>query len=88
MTWQMVDKNLAPLTTSEVFFLGTKGGGAFFGNVGSFEPGYKFDALVIDDESLQIEIERSIEERVQRFIYCGDDRNIMTRFVDGQEIKL
>ena len=88
MIWQMVDNNLAPLTMPEVFFLGTKGGGAFFGNVGSFEPGYKFDALVIDDASLQIEIERSIEERVQRFIYCGDDRNIMTRFVDGSEIKL
>jgi guanine deaminase len=88
MIWQMVDNKLAPLTTPEVFFLGTKGGGAFFGNVGSFEPGYKFDALVIDDDSLQIEIERSIEERVQRFIYCGDDRNIMTRFVDGSEIKI
>ncbi len=68
--------------------MATKGGGAFFGNVGSFEPGYEFDALVIDDKSLQIELERSIEERVQRYIYCGDDRNIKARFVKGQEILL
>ncbi len=88
MVWQMCDKELAPLTTSEAFYLGTKGGGAFFGQVGSFEPGYKFDALVIDDSDLQIEIERSIEERVQRFIYCGDDRNIIKRYIDGNEIKL
>jgi len=86
MVWQMCDKSLAPLTTSEVFYLGTKGGGSFFGQVGSFEPGYKFDALVIDDESLKIELDRSIEERVQRFIYCGDDRHIIRRFVDGREI--
>lgn len=88
MVWQMVDNSLAPLTTSEVFYMATKGGGAFFGNVGSFEPGYEFDALVIDDKSLQIELERSIEERVQRYIYCGDDRNIKARFVKGQEILL
>ncbi len=88
IVWQMVDNSLAPLTTSEVFYMATKGGGAFFGNVGSFEPGYEFDALVIDDKSLQIELERSIEERVQRYIYCGDDRNIKARFVKGQEILL
>jgi len=88
MTWQMRDNALAPLTTSEVFYLGTKGGGEFFGKVGSFEPGYKFDALVIDDASLQIELERSIEERVQRFIYCGDDRNIVERFIEGRKIEI
>lgn len=87
MIWQMRDKDLAPLTTPEVFYMGTKGGGRFFGNVGSFEPGYAFDALVINDESLQIAFERSLEERIQRFIYCGDDRNIVARYVEGEEIK-
>jgi len=88
MVWQMCDKELKPLTTSEAFYLGTKGGGSYFGQVGSFEPGYKFDALVIDDSGLQIELERSIEERIQRFIYCGDDRNIINRYVDGREIEV
>ncbi len=88
MIWQMVDSSLQPLTTSEVFYMGTKGGGAFFGRVGSFEPGYRFDALVIDDTELHIELDRSVEERLQRFIYCGDDRNIHARYVDGCEIIL
>ena len=30
--------------------------------------------------------ERTIEERVQQFIYEGDDRNILRRFVRGEEI--
>ena len=38
------------LTLSEVFYLGTTGGGKFFGNVGSFEKGYEFDAVVLNDE--------------------------------------
>ncbi len=29
IVWQMVDNSLAPLTTSEVFYMATKGGGAF-----------------------------------------------------------
>jgi guanine deaminase len=88
MVWQMTDKALTPLTTSEVFYMGTKGGGAFFGQVGSFEPGYRFDALIIDDKDLHIELDRSVQERLQRFIYCGDDRNIIERYVDGQRIEL
>ncbi len=38
----------------KLFFLGTKGGGSFFGKVGSFEEGYEFDGLVIDDANLNI----------------------------------
>lgn len=86
MKWLETDKKYDPLTTSEVFYLGTKGGGKFFGQVGSFEPGYEFDALVIDDTGLGFEGERSIEERIQRYIYCGDDRNIVARYVSGNKV--
>ncbi|MBV7274134.1 guanine deaminase [Clostridium sp. PL3] len=72
------------LSTSEVFYMGTKGGGEFFGKVGSFEKGYDFDALVIGDEDLGETDFRSVEERLQRFIYCGDDRNIIKRYVAGK----
>ena len=72
------------LTMSEAFYMGTKGGGEFFGKVGSFEEGYSLDALVINDENLGECDFRSIEERLQRFIYCGDDRNIIKRFVAGK----
>ena len=40
------------LRLPEAFHMATKVGGALFGKVGSFEPGYEFDALVIrEDES-------------------------------------
>ena len=51
MHWRYADKGQRPLSFSEGFYLATKGGGSFFGKVGSFEPGYEFDALVIDDPS-------------------------------------
>jgi guanine deaminase len=72
------------LTMAEAFYMGTKGGGEFFGKVGSFEDGYSLDALVIDDKNLGDRDSRSIEERLQRFIYCGDDRNITKRYVSGK----
>ncbi|MBU3101212.1 MULTISPECIES: guanine deaminase [Clostridium] len=79
-----VDK---PLNIAELFYLATKGGGEFFGKVGSFEEGYAFDALVIDDSSMPTFKAFSIEERLQRFIYAGDDRNIKVRYVAGREIE-
>ncbi|WIV13098.1 guanine deaminase [Proteiniborus sp. MB09-C3] len=84
--WLETNKELAPLTTSEVFYLGTKGGGKFFGKVGSFEEGYEFDALVIDDSSF-LGDNLTLEERLQRFIYLGDDRNIVERYVAGNRIE-
>ncbi|MCY6484415.1 guanine deaminase [Clostridium aestuarii] len=83
--WLQSNKKYTPLSTSEVFYMGTKGGGEFFGKVGSFEEGYEFDALIIDDSSLG-EVNRDIEERLQRFIYIGDDRNIVARYVAGNKI--
>ena len=74
------------LTLSEVFWLATKSAGSFFGKVGSFEPGYEFDALVIDDRDLNHD-HYSLLHRLERFIYLGDDRQIVHRFCQGQEIK-
>lgn len=86
LQWLETNKKLKPLTSSEAFFLGTKGGGSFFGRVGSFEEGYEFDGLVIDDSNLG-DIDRlSLEERIQKFLYAGDDRNIIARYVQGVEV--
>ena len=49
LRWRMQDDGLKPLTLEEVFYIATKGGGEFFGNVGSFEPGFELDAVVLDD---------------------------------------
>jgi cytosine/adenosine deaminase-related metal-dependent hydrolase len=48
MYYRMVDENCKPLVFSEAFYLATKGGGAFFGKVGSFEEGYEFDAVILE----------------------------------------
>ena len=81
-----LDHSKAFLTLSEVFWIATKSAGSFFGKVGSFEPGYEFDALVIDDAVLY-PAEYSLQHRLERFIYVGDDRQIVHRFCRGQEIK-
>ena len=73
------------LSLSEAFWLATKSGGSFFGKVGSFEPGYAFDALVIDDSDLNFD-NYTIQHRLERYIYLGDDRQLTHRFCQGKEI--
>ncbi len=81
----MHDHSKKFLSLSEIFWIATKSAGSFFGKVGSFEPGYEFDALVIDDDVLHPS-EYSLLHRLERFIYLGDDRQIIHRFCRGQEI--
>ena len=78
--------NVPFLSLSEVFWIATKSAGSFFGRVGSFEPGYEFDALVIDDSDLNHD-NYTLLERLERYIYLGDDRQISHRFCSGKEIK-
>lgn len=73
------------LSFSEAFWIATKSGGSFFGKVGSFETGYTFDALVIDDQRLN-GTEYSLAERLERYIYLGDPADIQHRFCQGKEL--
>lgn len=73
------------LSLSEAFWLATKSGGSFFGKVGSFEPGYELDALVIDDGYLNYD-HYTLEQRLERYIYLGDDRDIRWRFCRGTKL--
>lgn len=86
MIWLDSDKELDPLTFPESFYLGTKGGGEFFGKVGSFEKGYEFDALVIDDSEFTDLNDLTVGERLEKYIYAGDDRNIQERYVSGEKV--
>jgi guanine deaminase len=88
LRWRLVDDNLSPLTVEEAFYLGTMGGGEFFGKVGSFLPEYEFDAVVIDDSSLLHPQQLSLKERLERVIYLADDRNIYDKYVSGNKITL
>lgn len=82
----LYDKDNEPLTLSQVFYLGTKGGGEFFGNTGSFEEGCYADLLILDDsENTQFRALSPIE-RLEKLIYTGDDRNITSRILRGNEV--
>lgn len=74
------------LSESEGFYLATKVNGKFFGDdIGSFEEGYKFDALVIrDDNPLLMTL--SPLEQLERFIYCGETKHIIARYLEGNQI--
>ena len=87
MYFRMVDEAYKPLTFPEAFYLATKGGGAFFGKVGSFEAGYEFDAVVMDDSVLPHPQSLNLAERMERAVYLGlDEKNITAKFVAGRKI--
>ena len=63
-------------------------GGEFFGKVGSFEEGYEFDAVVLDDSVLAHPQALNLAERMERAVYLGlDEKKISAKFVDGRKIK-
>ena len=72
LRWRLVDQDAPALTLAEALYLATKGGGAFFGKVGSFEPGYTFDAIVMDDSGLPTTRTCTLAERLERVIYLSD----------------
>lgn len=86
MKWVHGGHKEAFLSLSEAFWLATKSGGSFFGKVGSFEPGYAFDALVIDDSDLNFD-NYTLQHRLERYVYLGDDRQLKHRFCQGKEIQ-
>jgi guanine deaminase len=91
--------NEKALTIEEAFFLGTKGGGEFFGKsgmgyCGSFERDFEFDALVINDNALEAHAPEaralaapfslSVHDRLERAIYICDNGNIKAKYVRGK----
>ena len=82
------------LTLEEAFYLGSAGGGSFFGkhncteagSSGSFEAGWDFDALVIDDSPFASIDKRSLRDRLERVVYLSDQQNIIEKYVRGVSI--
>lgn len=86
LRWRLADQSLKPLTLEEVFYMGTAGGGSFFGKVGSFLKGYEFDAVVFDDSSFSSPRRLEVRERLERLIYLSDDRQVAGKYVKGKRI--
>ncbi len=82
----LVDSSVQALTVQEAFYLGTKGGGSFFGNVGSFEAGYEFDAIVLDDEKKLHPQALTPYQRLERILYLSEDKYIIAKFVRGNKL--
>lgn len=82
--WRYVDEQAKPLTAAEAFYLGTKGGGSFFGKVGSFEDGYAFDAVVMDDSAICTPLALRPEQRLERLLYLSDQCVMRRKYVAGE----
>ena len=85
LRWRLSDQSLQPLNMEEVFYLASKGGGAFFGKVGSLEEGYEFDALIVDDSAISSR-DMEVKERLERLIYLSGGTKIKGKYVAGKEI--
>ena len=87
LRWRLVDQALKPITFEEAFYMATKGGGEFFGKVGSFEDGYEFDAVVIDDSDAPHPQPLSIIQRLERAAYLSVDlKGVSGKYVAGRQI--
>lgn len=83
------------LLIEEVFYLSTMGGARVMGledQIGSFEVGKQFDAVVVDVSSgrggvnAPLEDEDSTRRMFDKFIMTGDDRNVAEVFVRGRRV--
>ena len=88
LRWRLVDDSLKPLSLAEAFYLATRGGGSFFGKLGAFEPGYEFDAVVIDDCNDSHPRQRSIKERLEQLVYADASDKVVDKFVAGRRLNL
>lgn len=81
-------KRPKPLMLCEAFYLGTKGGGTLFGKVGSFEPGYDADIVVLDDSGLPSPRQFTISQRLERMIYLEKDAKLTAKYVAGERVPI
>lgn len=86
LRWRLADQSRKPLTAEEAFYLATKGGGAFFGKVGSLEEGYDFDAVVVNDEKIRQAGSLSARERLERLIYLDQNAEIQAKYIKGKQV--
>ena len=85
--WRCIDQKAKPLTFPECFYLATRGGGSFFGKAGSFEEGYAFDAVVLDDSVEPGARPLPVRDRLERAFYLELDRTgIVMKFAGGEQV--
>lgn len=85
LLWRLGGETLPHLTTTEAFGLATAGGGAFFGKVGRFEPGYEFDAVAADDSAWRWP-DDDMERRFEKLVYRARSSDVKAKYVAGRKI--
>lgn len=86
MYWRLVDNTVRPLTFADAFYLATLGGGRYFGKVGSFLPGYEFDALAVDDSGVKSVRRLTVTERAERMAYQECACRLVGKYVRGRKL--
>lgn len=82
----------------EALYMATLGGARVLcldDKIGNFEVGKEFDALLVDVEApssthpvFDVFHKDTFDDILMKFLYLGDDRNILKRFVAGREISV
>lgn len=86
LRWCLLDETVKPITLAKAFYMGTMGGGSFFGKVGSFEEGYEFDAVVLDDSRLKAPYQMTVLQRLERAVYLSEQCEVTAKYVAGEQI--
>ena len=83
------------LTLEEVFHMATLGGAQVAGladQIGNFEVGRQFDAMIVDMRDERLGVNAPVEDQdgprtvLDKFIMTGDDRNISEVFIRGKSV--
>lgn len=86
LLYRLKDDSLKPVSVWESLYMATIGGGKFFGKVGSFEKGYEFDAVILDDSSYKTPKKLTPIERLERLLYIGSSGDTLHKYVRGKQI--
>ena len=73
------------ISFEQAFWMGTKQGGELFGKVGSLEPGYAFNALVIGGIADPFHV-LTPAQITERFCYLGETSHIRARYLSGKRV--
>lgn len=86
LRWRYVDPNTPPLSFEEAFWMATLGGGSFFGKVGSFAPGFAFDAVAIDDAALSHPQPLTLRQKLERIVSLSEQCRVVKKIVNGNTL--
>ena len=85
------DDQSTPITLAEAFWMATRGGAELFSlekQIGVLEPGWEFDALLLDTENLDVFVgeDESLEDLFEKAIYTVTHHDIQQIWIKGNKV--